>query len=452
MSNEHGRYHGDLNESSSTPEGDSALRRDLGLLQVSLGGIGLILGAGIYALIGQAAAESGSLVWLTFVITAVVAAFTGLSYAELAAMHPKAGGSYEYARQAFGLRIGFVTGWLVVCAEIIGAGAVALGFGAYLEALMGPDAGLSAIVLLGVAAVIAATGVLGSMRLAGLLTLVEAGGLVLVTAIGFLDFSPHRAVADAHTGQLLSGAGMVFFAYIGFEQIATFSEETRDPRRTIPRAILISIAFSTALYVLVALSAVGSIGADALAEAEAPLAAVAEQVLGAAAGDVMSSIALAATANTALLLLMAGGRHVYAMASTGALPRQLGYVSGRSRIPLAGIAVASTFAILISLWGDIGAIAETTSFGLLAAFVVVNAALIFLRRSRANAARAAAPTEPVVRSWRSAIPLIPLLGLTSSLVLMSSLTREALVGGVIVLALGVVFALFVRGGRREDPL
>lgn len=452
MSDEYGRYRGDLTEPTATPHAGSALRRDLGLLQVSLAGIGLILGAGIYALIGQAAAESGSLVWFTFVITAAAAAFTGLSYAELAAMHPKAGASYEYARQAFGMRIAFVTGWLVVCAEIIGAAAVALGFGAYMEALGGPGAGLSAIVLLSAGAAIAATGVLGSMRLAGVLTLVEAGGLVLVTAIGFLDFSPHRAVADAHAGQLLSGAGMVFFAYIGFEDIATFSEETRDPRRTIPRAILISIAVSTALYVLVALSAVGAIGAAALADAEAPLAAVAEQVLGDAAGEVMSSIALAATANTALLLLMAGGRHVYAMASTGALPRQLGYVSGRSRIPLAGIAVASGAAILVSLWGDIGAIAETTSFGLLAAFVVVNAALISLRLSRANAARAAVATEPAARSWHGAIPLIPLLGLTSSLVLMLSLTREALVGGLIVLALGVVFAGFLRGGRREDPV
>ena len=440
-----------LTESSETRQGDSGLRRDLGLLQVSLGGIGLILGAGIYALIGQAAAESGSLVWVTFFVTAGVAALTGLTYAELASMYPRAGGSYEYARQAFGLRIGFVTGWLVVCAEIIAAAAVALGFGAYLEALAGPDAGIAAVVLLGAGAAVAAAGVLGSMRLAGFLTLVEAGGLVLVTTIGFLDFSPHRAVADAHLAQLLSGAGMVFFAYIGFEQVATFSEETRDPRRTIPRAILISVVFSTAVYVLVALSAVGSIGAPALAAAEAPLAAVAEQVLGAAAGDVMSSIALAATANTTLLLVMAGGRHIYAMASTGSLPRQLGYVSDRTRTPLAGIAVASGFAILISLWGEIGTIAETTSFGLLTAFVVVNAALISLRRSTANAARADA-TTPAVQSWRSAVPLIPLLGLASSLVLMSSLTRDALVGGLLVLLLGVAFSLFVRGGRRGDPV
>ncbi len=429
---------------TDSPEGQG-LRRSLGLFQVSLAGIGIILGAGIYVLIGEAAGEAGSLVWLSFVVAAAVTTLTGLSYAELSGMFPRAGAGYEYTRQAFGMRVAFVTGWLTIVAEIVAAAAVALGFGSYFEALTGLDGGIAAIAMLGVGTFIAASGALSSVLVAGVLTIVEVGGLIFVTAVGFVDFDPSRVVGDSDTWAVLSGSALVFFAYIGFEDIATFSEEARDPRRTVPRAILISIVVTTVLYLLVALAAVGSLGAGVLAASGAPLADVVEGVLGAVGGDVLAVVALGATGNTALLLLMASCRRIYGMASTGALPRALARVSGGSGVPTLGLIMVGVVAALVTLWGDIGQVADITNFALFVAFVLVNGALIALRRRAPDAPRSfrtpgTLPRFLVGERW-SWVPLLPVLGIVSTVLLIANLDTSSLFGGAVVLAVGVVLAL-----------
>jgi APA family basic amino acid/polyamine antiporter len=440
--------------STSTPPEAPQLRRTLGLFQVSLAGVGIILGAGVYVLIGAAAGEAGSLTWLSFLIAAAVTAATGLSYAELSGMFPRAGAGYEYTRQAFGMRIAFLTGWLTISAEVVAAAAVALGFGSYFEALTGLDSGIAAIVLLGVGTFVAASGALGSVALAGFLTLVEVGGLIFVTSVGFVDFDPSRIVGASDTWAVLSGSALVFFAYIGFEDIATFSEEARDPRRTVPRAILISIVVTTVLYVLVAISAVGAIGAPALAASGAPLADVAARVLGQSAGDVLAVVALAATGNTALLLLMASCRRIYAMASTGALPAFLARVSGGSGIPISGLIPVGVVAALITLWGDIGQVADITNFALFVAFVFVNAAVIELRRREPGLARSfrTPGTFPAIGARRRGtwIPLLPVFGIVTTVLLIANLDRTSLVGGMVVMAIGVVLLALRGTWARED--
>jgi len=422
-----------------------SLRRELGLLDLCLAGLGIILGAGIYALIGEASDEAGALVWVSFLIAAGATVLTGLSYAELGAMYPNAGAGYEYARRAFGIHVAFVTGWLTVIAGIIGAATVALGFGSYLHALTGFNSGAGAILLLAGGSAVAATGALGSVRVAAMLTVVEAAGLVLVSAIGFLDFDASRVVDDVGPLPVFSGAALVFFAYIGFEDLATLSEEVRDPARNIPRAIIISVAVSTAIYVLVAVSAVGAVGAEALAGSAAPLALVGESVFGESTGDLLSAFALAATANTALLLLMAACRHIYAMASTGALPRALGRVSGGSRVPLPGLLAAASIAALVTLWGDMGVVADVTNFGLFIAFAVVNLALIRLRRTAAGDPRTFVSPGTVSVPWYGKAPLLPILATATLAILFVSLKPAAMGAGTAVLVAGVVLAIVFRG-------
>ena len=161
-------------------ESAPGLRQHLNARQLTVAGVGTILGAGIYALIGEAAAQGGEYTWLSFVVAAVVAAFTGLSYAELAAMFPNAGAGYAYALRAFGDDVAFVTGWLTITGSIIAAAAVALGFGSYLRVLGGPDPVVGAILLLAAGVLIAGSGALGSVSIVSILTAVEAGGLLLV--------------------------------------------------------------------------------------------------------------------------------------------------------------------------------------------------------------------------------------------------------------------------------
>ena len=426
-----------------------ALRRQLSLLQVSLIGVGIILGAGIYVLIGEASAESGGVVWASFLIAGLATAFTGLSYAELSSMYPRAGASFEYARRGFNIHIAFVTGWLTVTAEIVAAAAVALGFGGYMHNLVGLDDGVAALILLGAGTLVAASGALGSVALAGLLTLVEVGGLVLVSVIGFSDFDGSRVLEGGDAGAVLSGAALVFFAFIGFEDLATFGEEARDPHRTIPRAILISIVVATGLYVLVAVAAVGAVGATVLAGSDAPLAAVAASVLGDSAGDVLGVIALGATANTALLLLMASCRRIYGMAEAGAFPRRLAAISGDTHVPVAGLLLAAGLAALVTLWGDVGAVADVTNFALFVAFATVNAALIALRVRAPDVARPfRSPFRLHVGPWPW-LPILPLAGIISSVVLMASLDAQALIGGTVLLGAGVLLAWVWRDAHRR---
>lgn len=419
------------------------LRRDLGLAHVSLVGVGIILGAGIYVLVGEAAGEAGALVWISFLLAALITAFTGLSYAELSAMFPRAGAGYEYTRQAFGITTGFLTGWLTIVAEIIAASAVALGFGGYLEDLTGIDPVVGAIGLLLAGVLIAASGALGSVMVAAVLTLVEAAGLIFVSSIGLLDFDATNLSGGSGTLPVLGGTALVFFAYIGFEDIATFSEEAKRPERTIPRAILISIAVSALLYAVVSITAVAAVGADELAGSGAPLALVAETVLNDRAGDFLAAIALAATGNTALLLLMAAGRRIYGMSATGALPPFLSRVSGTTGIPLTGLLVVAGIAAAFALRGDVGEAAELTNFALFIAFALVNSAVISLRLSQPEVRRPfrIPGSVPLIASD---VPIVPVLGIGSLLLLVLNLSMASIVGGSIVMIVGLMIALWRR--------
>ena len=429
-------------------ESAPGLRRHLNARQLTVAGVGTILGAGIYALIGEAAAQGGEYTWLSFVVAAVVAAFTGLSYAELAAMFPNAGAGYAYALRAFGDDVAFVTGWLTITGSIIAAAAVALGFGSYLRVLGGPDPVVGAILLLAAGVLIAGSGVLGSVSIVSILTAVEAGGLLLVVVIGFGDFDAGHLAGGSPAGAIFGGAALVFFAYIGFEDMATFSEEARDPERTMPRAILAALAITTLLYVVVTVASLGAIGADALAASDVPLATVAELALHENAGDVLAWIALAATANTTIILLMAAGRMVYSMARSGTLPPFLGKVHGISGVPFRGLVAVAVPAALMALWGDIGAVADTTNFVLFCAFGVVNAAVISLRVREPGLARPfRSPGVVPVRGHR--FPVFPLLAIASLGVLLFSLGTSSILGGAAVLALGVVLAWLFRGKREH---
>ncbi|MCC6386954.1 MAG: amino acid permease [Dehalococcoidia bacterium] len=426
------------------PAEPGTLVRSLGLAELTLAGLGVILGAGVYALIGAAAEQAGPHIWASFLLAALVTVFTGLSYAELAAAYPAAGAGFEYARRAFGIHVAFVVGWLTVTAEIVAGGTVALGFGGYLEALTSLERGAGAWIVLVAGLGIAATGALGSVRVAGLLTIVEASGLVLVSAIGFWDFDAANLRTAMEPLPILQGAALIFFAYIGFEDLATLSEEARDPQRSVPRAILISVLVATSLYVAVSLAAVGAVGADALAASRAPLALVAESALGARTADTLSIIALCATANTALLLVIAAGRHLYGMASAGALPGVLGTVSGRARVPLPGLVLACLTAAVVTHLGAIGTLADVTNFGLYIVFCVVNAAVIWRRRRGEGGGGFTVPGTlrlPAV----GIVPVFPVLGIAVNVLFLAALEPRAIVSGAGLLLLGAAVAVAFRG-------
>jgi basic amino acid/polyamine antiporter, APA family len=232
------------------------LRRTLGLWQVSLTGIGVILGAGVYALIGPAAALSGTALWLSFALAGVAAGLTAYSYARFAALRPKASPEFQYTALAFGADVGFVAGWLMLLGDIAAAASVALGFGGYLNHLAGTPTALGAAGLVLAAGVAMYAGISHSVAIAAVLTAIEAAGLLFVIAVG-LPAWPHadfRVAAGAATG-VFGAAALIFFAFLGFDELGNLAEEMRRPERDLPRALFVSLGATTCIYVAVALSA-----------------------------------------------------------------------------------------------------------------------------------------------------------------------------------------------------
>jgi APA family basic amino acid/polyamine antiporter len=393
----------------------------LGLPEVTASGIGIIIGAGIYVLLGAATAVAGATVWLAFLLAATLALLTGLSYAELSSMFPRAGGEFEYARQVFPAPVAFLVGWFMVAATIIGAAAVSLGFARYLGAFVSVDPRLGAWGLLLGVTLVALGGIARSGRLTLVLSLVQVGGLLAVIAIGI----PHLGEVDLLIGPgpagVISAAALVFFAFIGFDEVITLAEEAREPTRTVPRALLLALGLSTLLYVGVAVSAVSVIGPAALAASPRPLADVFAHVLGERGGQVVAVIALVTTTNTTLLCLTAASRVLYGMASTGSLPLLFARIAPRTGTPDAAILVSAACAAGVALGRDLTLAASVTDAAVYATFVAVNAAVILLRFRR--------PDLP--RPFRSpgavgVVPILPILGIGAVALLLPALAPPAL--------------------------
>lgn len=359
------------------------LERKLNVWAVSLSGIGVILGAGIYALIAPAAGQAGNGVWASFLIAATIAGLTALTYARFVRIRPKNSPEFQYASLGFGPRIGFTAGWLMIWADLVSVGAVALGFGGYLGALTPVPIVAGALLLIALAAALSWWGIGESILVAVVFTLLEVGGLAFIILVG----APHWGAVDYLAtprgfGGIWTASALVFFAYLGFDELGNLAEEARDPEKTLPRALGIAFFVSSAIYVAVAISAVGALGWEALASSKAPLAEVARIALGESAGIILTLVALAATANTVLLLIVAGSRAIHGMAEARALPRWFGRVGAR-RTPWAALLLAAAIASAFALIGDLERVARITNAAILLSFAIVNFALVrHLARSR----------------------------------------------------------------------
>jgi APA family basic amino acid/polyamine antiporter len=363
------------------------LRRTLGLWQVAVSGIGVILGAGVYALVGPAAGLAGNALWLAFLLAGVVAGLTAYSYARLGTMRPKDSPEFQYTALAFGPRVGFLAGWLMLAADLLAGAAVTLGFGGYLAHLAGTPVVANALALLAVTGIFLLAGIGESVRLAILLTAVEIAGLLFVILIGLPAWGRVSVLEMPHGASGLSAAAaLIFFAYLGFDEIGNFAEEMRRPERDLPRALFLSLAGATLIYLLVAVSATAAVGWQDLSASPAPLALVARQTLGPAAETTITVIALAATANTVLLLLVAAARSVYGMAAGGVLPRRLGDVGGRG-VPFRATLLVSGITGALVLLGDLARVAALTDAAVLLSFMLVNLSLPWVASRRAQAPR-----------------------------------------------------------------
>ena len=419
-----------------TTESDTPLARRLGLWSTTLSGIGIILGAGIYVIIGAATRDAGSAVWLSFVMAAVLAGLTGLAYAELASMFPTAGASPVYIREAFGRHAGFVLGWVRLWISVISASTVAIGFGGYLADLVGLPVVGTSLVVIALSFLIVVRGVRETVAVAILMTLLEVGGLLLVIVLG-ADALGSRSLLEMPRGLvgLMTGAALVFFAFEGFEQIATLSEETRDPTRNIPRAILISIAASAILYVLVAIVSTSVLPWQELAESSSPLAEVAREAAGTTYSNLLAAIALFATFNTAMMMLATGARRAYGMATRHMLPKLFQTVGETRKTPWVAALVLSICAAAMAMVGDISFAAHTANAAVFLAFFAVNTTVVWLRWKKPELERPFRIPLSI-----GGVPLIPVLANLGILALASASDPRAALLVLGLLSVGIALA------------
>ena len=411
---------------SAEPAGQPLARR-LGTTDAVAIGLGSMIGAGVFAAFGPAAAAAGPGLLLALAVAGVVALCNATSSAQLAARYPTSGGTYVYGRERLGPWAGFIAGWGFVVGKTASCAAMALTVGAYAAptGLQRPVAVVALVLLL-------AVGYRGVTRTARLTRAIVAVVLVCL-AVGLVAAStgPRTPVEDVVAGLgdggwygTLQAAGLLFFAFAGYARVATMGEEVRDPARTIPRAIILALAGATAVYALVAVTLLTTLGADATASSVAPLAEAA--AAGSWAGaDVVVRVGAAAAALGALLGLLAGiARTTLAMARRGDLPRWLAGVHPVHRVPHRAEVALGVVVVLLVLVVDLRGAIGFSSFGVLVYYLVANLSALGQPAAERRYPRA-----------------LQVLGAVACVVLVLTLPPSSVAIGAVVLAAGVAYRL-----------
>jgi amino acid transporter len=372
---------------------DSGLKRTIGPVQMTLYALGSMLGAGIYGLIGQAAGQVGTALWLSFLVALVAALLTALSYASLGSRHPRAGGAAYVTHRAYrSPMLGFVVGLAVVASGLTSVATQSRVFAGIMVDLTGSETlpvWLLAFGFLAILTGLVFRGIRESMWVNVVCTVVEAGGLLIVIAVGLsywgsVDYFQGpvsgSGASDAMPILIIQGAVLTFFAFIGFEDAINVAEETKRPEITLPIGLLAATLIAALIYVGVAITAVSVVPPDELAAASAPLTEVVARAAPAIPPLLFTAITLFAVANTALVNYVTASRLLFGMSRQGLVHKALSRVHVRTRTP--HIAVLTLFAVLtpLVLLGSIGDLAAATVLLLLTVFAVVNGALIILKR------------------------------------------------------------------------
>jgi amino acid transporter len=442
------------------------LKRSIGPVQLMLYGAGSMMGAGIYGLVGKAAGLLGSAVWIAFLLAMTCALLTGLSYASIASRYPRAAGASYVTHRAYGKPwLSYLVGLMVVAS---GIGSISTGskvIAGNLNSLLGLHTGVtvagapleSLLIAIGFLLVVAGVvyrGISESILANTVCTVVEASGLLLVIAVGIrfwggtdlmeVASTPSNPEGALTIALLLQGALLTFFSFMGFEDMLNVAEEVKDPERTMPIAMIGAMLLVSTLYIAVSITAVSVVPWQELATAPGPLRAVIERAAPWFPALGFTFITIAAVANTALVNTIMGTRMLYGMARQGLLPKVLGKVHPLRRTPHVAVGVLFVIVAALQFAGDVTQLAGATVLLLLSVFVIVNSALVILKRREGDLpGRFNVPT--IIPVLGSAICLVLILGQ----VLQSDWRSPAIAASLIVLIL-MAYATSRRGGYGAD--
>ena len=388
------------------------LQRKFNLPLLTFYGVGNILGAGIYVLIGKVAAASGESVLLAFLLASGIAALSAFSYMELTDRFPTSAGAAVYVHHAYKKRpLTLFVGFCMVLSAIISSAALARGFAGYFEQIIPAPMTLIAVLVIIAMSAVAMWGIDATAKLAALFTVIEISGLIAIIWFGrnLIQASGAQAtlfsMSEFGIGGVLMGAFLAFYAFIGFEDMVNVSEEVKNPKKTMPRAILLSLIISTVLYILVVVVATRAVPVEQLAKSDSPLALVFDSVSN-INPIVLVFVGLAATINGILVQITMASRMLYGMANKGWINRNLSKINVKTKTPaLAILVVTSVMLVSVTLF-NLVSLARLTSFLVLIVFVLVNSSLLIVKR-----------THPKQRPHNHVPVWVPALGATSSLAL-----------------------------------
>lgn len=365
-----------------------SLRRSIGLVPLIIYGVGVTVGAGIYVLVGVTAGLSGPLAPLSFLLAALIAAPSAFTFAELSARMPRSAGEALYVLEAFGnLRLSQIVGLTVVFVGVVSSATVTNGAAGYISEILSLPDWLTKLLFIGTLGAIAMWGVVQSVVVTVILTIIELGGLLLIFGFGIWSIGSPDILhwpawslpltglgTSAVVGGVLTGTLIAFFAFIGFEDLVNMAEEVRDPERVMPRAITWTLILTTFLYLTIVTIAINVVPPAELAASDAPLALVFERASGHSAAG-FAAIAVLATVNTVLVQIIMASRVLYGMVGSGAMPAIFGRINARTQTPIIATGIVIAIVLLLAIVFPLAGLARTTTFIALSIFTIVNLAL-----------------------------------------------------------------------------
>jgi APA family basic amino acid/polyamine antiporter len=429
-------------------EREVRLTRSLGLLTATMLGVGAMIGAGIFILSGLAAGVAGPAATISYLVVGLMTLFTALSYCELAAAIPIAGGGYTFVHEAIGGFTAFITGWSMVFGLVVSAALYSIGFAEHFAPLIELalpyelNKAVVATAIIGLLAVLNIKGTKEAGRTQNFFTIGKV--VILVVFVGvcfkFVDWGRFDNFAPFGAAGVLAATSIIYISFFGFEQVSQAAEEIKNPERNIPAAILLALIIPTVIYVFVILVSVGIIDYKTLGESAAPLVVIASKVLGKYGLLFVLIAGIMSTVSALNATVLTTSRATYAIARDGFMPSFLAKVNARFRTPHWAIAAAAGLAIIIAVIGQVRFAAHLTNFCLLFALVVVNFSVIMLRRRRPE----------LRRPFRLPFGyLIPILGIASNLLMMLFMDWGTYLLGISYLAVGgLVYLAYSKGAKR----
>jgi basic amino acid/polyamine antiporter, APA family len=443
----------------SGAERDTGLQRALSAWDLTLLGIGAIIGAGIFVLSGEGAAKAGPAVTLSFVMAGTACGFTALAYAELAAMIGGSGSAYGYAYVGFGELTAWVIGWDLILEYSLAASVVAIGWSGYVnkalaavglhvppELLHSPAEGgiinLPAAAIILILAGLLMVGVRESARFNAAIVFIKLTAIAIFMAVAFAHLDIHNWSPFAPFGWegVMGGAALIFFAYIGFDAVSTAADETRNPQRDLPMGIILSLSICTILYIAVGALLTGIAPYQSL-DVPSPVADALLNIGVRWAAAVVSAGAIAGLTSVMLVMFFGQTRIFFAMSRDRLLPPMFAELNPKTHTPVKVIMACGLVIASIAGFAPISTVAELVNIGTLAAFTLVSAGVIMLRYQQPE----------LKRPFRTPFsPVIPALGILSCLYLMSNLQALTWIGFAVWTTLGLI--VYFSFSRRQSAL